>query len=107
MKTGSFNQNSTYIRNPGFPTTTTEAATITYTVNKASSDVCNLRLDLETFDLRGPTAITDAEAAKVDSCPDKMTIAVSTVKFVILPALSYRPQKGFLQILAVFCLLEI
>ena len=34
---GTFSENCTYIRNPGFPSTTSDAATITYTVNKAAS----------------------------------------------------------------------
>lgn len=43
-------------------------------LNDIPVDVCDLRLDFETFDLRGPTAVTDG--ATGDDCPDKMTIAV-------------------------------
>jgi len=45
------NYNNTYIQNPGYPSTYTPTATGTclYTINKASSDVCQLRLDFQTF----------------------------------------------------------
>merc|ERR1719211_302724 len=42
---------STYIRNPGYPSsyTASSASTCTYTFNKASDDICQLRLDFQTF----------------------------------------------------------
>lgn len=45
------NYNNTYIQNPGYPSTFTPTATGTclYTINKASTDVCQLRLDFQTF----------------------------------------------------------
>merc|ERR1711874_155677 len=47
----SISTNTTYIRNPGYPSsyTPTSASTCTYTFNKASDDVCQLRLDFQTF----------------------------------------------------------
>merc|ERR1711997_26453 len=47
----SISTNTTYIRNPGYPSsyTPTSASTCTYTFNKASEDVCQLRLDFQTF----------------------------------------------------------
>jgi len=43
----SVSANTSYIRNPGYPSTytPTNAGTCTYTINKASDDVCQLRLD--------------------------------------------------------------
>jgi len=43
--------NTTYIRNPGYPSsyTASSASTCTYTFSKESDDVCQLRLDFQTF----------------------------------------------------------
>ena len=43
--------NTTYIRNPGYPSsyTASSASTCTYTFNKVSDDICQLRLDFQTF----------------------------------------------------------
>merc|ERR1719510_798904 len=43
--------NTTYIRNPGYPSTYTPSSTGTcvFTVSKVSSEVCQLRLDFETM----------------------------------------------------------
>merc|ERR1711997_344268 len=47
----SISTNTTYIRNPNYPSTYTasSASTCSYTVNKVSEDVCQLRLDFQTF----------------------------------------------------------
>ena len=43
--------NTTYIRNPGYPSsyTVSSAGTCKYTINKVSDDICQLRLDFQTF----------------------------------------------------------
>ena len=42
--------NTTYIRNPGYPSTyTATAGTCKYTIGKVSDDICQLRLDFQTF----------------------------------------------------------
>jgi len=43
--------NTSYIRNPGYPSsyTATSAGTCTFTIKKVSSDICQLRLDFQTF----------------------------------------------------------
>merc|ERR1712048_542281 len=43
--------NTTYIRNPNYPSsyTATSAGTCAYTVSKVSDDICQLRLDFQTF----------------------------------------------------------
>jgi len=50
--------NITYIRNPGYPSsyTPTSAGTCSFTINKASDDICQLRLDFQT--MSGYTATT-------------------------------------------------
>ena len=47
----SVSTNTTYIRNPGYPSsfTASSAATCTFTFTKVSDDICQLRLDFQTF----------------------------------------------------------
>merc|ERR1712223_1344744 len=45
---GTVSQNSTYVSNSGYPSTISSTAqTCTYTVNYCSTNICQLRLDLE------------------------------------------------------------
>merc|ERR1719232_1454721 len=48
---GVISTNTTYIRNPSYPSsyTPSSAGTCAYTVNKVSDDVCQLRLDFQTM----------------------------------------------------------
>jgi len=57
--------NTTYIRNPNFPSTYTPSSTstCTFTFNKVSTDICQLRLDFQTFSGFDETA---------GSCTDKL-----------------------------------
>jgi len=51
-------QNVSYLVNPNYPSNyapTNTPATVTYTINKCSCDVCRLRLDFEDFQLTSPT----------------------------------------------------
>merc|ERR1719410_2105565 len=43
--------NTSYIRNPGYPSTytPTTGGTCVFTINKVSDDICQLRLDFQTF----------------------------------------------------------
>jgi len=63
--------NTTYIRNPGYPSsyTASSASTCTYTINKMAGDICQLRLDFQTFSGFAPSTTT------VGDCFD--TLAVS------------------------------
>ncbi len=70
------NYNDTYLQNPGFPSTYGDTGTLSYTINKCSSDVCWLRLDFETFQTEGP-ADTD-ETPSGGACTDMLTLTVST-----------------------------
>merc|ERR1712168_351547 len=48
----SVNQNCTYIVNPGYPSNyapTTTPTSVSYTINKCSSDICRIRLDYDLF----------------------------------------------------------
>jgi len=49
-------ENRTHLRNSEYPsyTTATASTTIAYTINKMSSDICQVRLDFNTFVLAGP-----------------------------------------------------
>merc|ERR1739838_445363 len=61
---------TTYIRNPNYPSsyTPTSAGTCSYTINKVSDDVCQLRLDFQTMSgfytgTSGACGVDDFEAA--------------------------------------------
>ncbi len=73
---GTLRENCTYIRNPGFPAGSSESTSITYTVSKVSSEVCDLRLDFETFNIRGPTGTDESVAANL-ACRDTFVVTVS------------------------------
>ncbi len=69
-------QNCTYLQNPGFPSATTDATALSWTVNKCSDDVCFLRLDFETFTLQGAGA---TNAVDEGTCLDTFMVTVSLV----------------------------
>ena len=50
-----FQFNMTYIVNPGWPSETNTAGTCVYTLNKASSDICRIRLDFVEATLAYPS----------------------------------------------------
>jgi len=65
--------NTTYIRNPGYPSsyTASSASTCTYTFNKVSADICQLRLDFQTFS-------GFATSTTAGSCYDTLAMAGQT-----------------------------
>jgi len=69
----SISTNTTYIRNPGYPSsyTASSASTCTYTISKESSDVCQLRLDFQTFS-------GFATSTTAGSCYDTLAVAGQT-----------------------------
>ncbi len=69
-------ENCSYIQNPGFPSVYSATSTATYTINKCSSDVCDVRLDFETFNIVGP-ASTEEPTGGV--CTDSFVL--SSVRF--------------------------
>merc|ERR1712086_752307 len=71
----SISTNTTYIRNPGYPSTYTPSTTgsCAYTINKVSDDICQLRLDFQTFSGL-------ATSTTVGMCTDYITVAGQTGK---------------------------
>merc|ERR1712050_242974 len=72
---GDVSQNCTYLQNEGFPDPLTGTDTVTYTVNKCSNDVCDLRLDFETFTTRGPGDTLEVTGGV---CPDTFVVTTNT-----------------------------
>jgi len=68
-------QNCSYIVNPSFPSNyapTSTPATLTYTIEKCSTDICRIRLDYDTLILTQPTGV--ATIASAGQCAtDKLT----------------------------------
>ena len=46
--------NMKHLLNSSFPSVYSETSSLTYTINKCSSEVCAVRLDFETFTTLGP-----------------------------------------------------
>ena len=69
----SISTNTTYIRNPGYPSsyTPSSAGSCTFSISKASDDVCQLRLDFQTFS----GFVTSTTAG---SCYDTLAMAGQT-----------------------------
>merc|ERR1719491_21145 len=62
-------QNITYIQNPGYPTAYATTGTCVFSVTPVSSDICQLRLDFDNFDIVETTT---------GVCTDSLTIAGPT-----------------------------
>jgi len=68
-------QNVSYLVNPSYPSNyapTSTPATVTYTIQKCSCDICRIRLDYEAFQLTSPNAGTTAPNG--ECATDYMTI---------------------------------
>lgn len=65
-------QNCTYILNPGYPQTYSDTTALKYTINKCSNEVCQVRLDFETFVILGPADTTETNGGP---CTDKVIIS--------------------------------
>jgi len=65
-------ENCTYIQNPSYPSVYADTTALTYTINKCSDSVCNVRLDFETFTTAGPAATT--EDANGNACTDSFVV---------------------------------
>jgi len=73
-------ENRTRIRNAEFPSITTATAVVTaaYTVNKMKDDICQIRLDFDTFVIAGPAVTTEALALGGGSaCQDTFQISTT------------------------------
>lgn len=71
---GTVSQNCTYIRNPDYPSPYGQTSTIRYTITKCSPEVCDIRLDFESFTLVGTTDTTETSGG---TCTDMFTISTS------------------------------
>ena len=68
------NNNCTYIRNPGFPSSYGSTSGVSYTINKCSPDICHLRLDFEIFSIQGTTMTNEMDGGQ---CVDSFTVSVN------------------------------
>merc|ERR1711992_164719 len=77
----SISENRTRLRNTEFPSyqTSTEAKNIVYTINKMSSDICQIRLDFSTFVIGGPANTVEQIAADAGThCTSDSLIITTT-----------------------------
>jgi hypothetical protein len=75
-------ENRTHIRNSQYPsyTTVTSSTSIVYTINKMSSDICQMRLDFNTFVIAGPTVSDQVYTAATQNhncLNDKLLLATT------------------------------
>jgi len=78
--TSEVSQNCTYIVNPGYPSNyapSTTPNTITYTINKAQTDVCRIRLDYDQFVLDGPVSTGTAATTSGMCSTDRFTMVTT------------------------------
>ena len=66
------------LQNPGFPSTTSDTGSVTWTIDKCQCDVCWLRLDFDTFNILGPVDTVEGTATipQGDECRDTFTATV-------------------------------
>lgn len=71
---GTVSENCTYLRNPGYPSAYTATSSLTYKINKCSDNVCQVRLDFESFQTVGlPNTLETTGGV----CDDKLTLTAS------------------------------
>jgi len=78
-------ENRTRLRNAEYPTyaTSKTAQTIVYTINKMKSDICQMRLDFDTFIIAGPQNSQEVIGASTTThCQDSLTLLTSDVSTV-------------------------
>jgi len=81
-------ENLTYIVNPSYPSNyvpSSTPTTLTYTINKCSSDICRIRLDYDLFVLTAPLT---AQATQGQCSTDYMTLA-TTAQTVVPTSTTY------------------
>jgi len=72
----SFTQNCTYLQNPSYPATYTSTSSCSYSVTPMSNDICQFRLDFNTFDITDVTTIGGTHLA--GTCTDQFTMTGPT-----------------------------
>ena len=60
---GTITYNTSYVTNPGYPSSYTTAETCSWTFEKSQSDVCMIRLDFEALTLAAPQSGTTPNGA--------------------------------------------
>eukprot|EP00091_Calanus_sinicus_P004300 TRINITY_DN14551_c0_g1_i1.p1 TRINITY_DN14551_c0_g1~~TRINITY_DN14551_c0_g1_i1.p1 ORF type:complete len:184 (+),score=30.52 TRINITY_DN14551_c0_g1_i1:164-715(+) len=81
----SVSENCSYIVNPNYPSNyvaTTPPSVLTYTINKATTDVCRIRLDYDEFTLTVPSATQASQG----QCSEYMTM--TTTDRTIVPTVA-------------------
>merc|ERR1712223_1725410 len=78
-------QNCTYISNPSYPTTYTTAGSCTHAVTPVNSDICQMRLDFDNFDITETTAgvCTDSFAMTGPSGQNPLNLCGTLTNFHI------------------------
>eukprot|EP00095_Tigriopus_kingsejongensis_P012199 maker-scaffold1149_size94623-snap-gene-0.17 protein:Tk12199 transcript:maker-scaffold1149_size94623-snap-gene-0.17-mRNA-1 annotation:"hypothetical protein EAG_02482" len=73
-------QNSSYLQNPSFPSPFADTTRVTYKIQKSAPDVCQLRLDFESFTLRGTGNALEGDgvASTGGICLDTFTVKTNT-----------------------------
>jgi len=87
---GTVSQNCSYIVNPNYPSNyvpTSTPATVSYTIDKCSDDICRIRLDFDAFVLNAPSTVVTTQGQCID---EVMTIA-TTADTVVPTATTYGP----------------
>jgi len=80
--TATISENRTYLRNSEYPTVTTATAatTVAYTLNKMSSDICQIRLDFVDVIIGGPLQILEnIPLTSLTNC-DRDTLTITTTE---------------------------
>merc|ERR1712223_1382289 len=74
-------ENRTRLRNKEYPSiaTATTVQSIVYTVKKMKDDICQIRLDFDSFIIAGPSVSTEAIAAGGQLCRDSLLLATTDV----------------------------
>jgi len=74
-------ENRTRLRNAEYPSiaTATTVQSIVYTVNKMKDDICQIRLDFDSFVIAGPSVSTEALAAGAQMCQDSLILSTTDV----------------------------
>jgi hypothetical protein len=84
-------ENRTIIRNPLYPAEETSGAgtTITYTINKMQSDICQVRLDFDAFVISGPanTVESSTDNTAQTNCIDTLVTTLQGVANLHAPTL--------------------
>merc|ERR1712038_1724166 len=78
--TSTISENRTRLRNTDYPSTQSDTAakSIVYTINKMSSDICQIRLDFTTFVIGGPNNIVENIPVQTGTHCTRDTLVITT-----------------------------